>query len=1137
MTVTSTNQKVQFNGSGSTTVFAYNFKIFAQTDLSVILRSATGTETVQQLTTNYTVSGVGAASGGNVTMGVAPPSGTTLTILRVQPNLQGLDLVPNDPFPAGSMEDALDKLTFMVQTHDEEIGRSIKASKTNVIADSEFTVSATDRANKLFSFDGSGNLSIAQELGTYRGDWAASTTYAVRDLVKDTSTNNIFICITAHTSSGSQPLTTNTDSAKWALIVDAASATTSASTATTKASEAAASAVLASQWAIKTDDTVDGTNYSAKYWATRADVGAVAGKATEIGLLGNSTTISNMNLLGTSDAVADMNTLGTSSNVTNQNTLAGISGNITTVAGIASNVTAVAGDASDIGAVAGKATEIGLLGNSDTVADLALLGTSAVVEDLGLLGTAAVVEDMGLLANSTTIANMAQLGTSAAVADMAILGTSDVVADMAILGTTDVVADMNTLGTSDVVSDMNTLATSDIVTDMNLLATSANVAAMGKLGLDAVIADMALLGTDAVVADLAILGTTDVVADMNTLATSDIVSDMNTLATSANVTAMGLLGTSAVVTDMGLLGTAAVVEDMGILGTSANVTAMSNVSGSISNVNTVATNLSGITAFSEVYSSGGTDPSSNLNEGDLFFNTSSDALKVYDGSNWVAGVTAGSGFLPLAGGTMTGNLALGDNVKAIFGAGPDLAIYHDGTNSLIDDTDSGFIAIRSDTMVKLLKRTGNENMVVAVPDGAVSLYYDNAVKLATTSTGVDVTGSLVCDSAISIEASSGFANIEMGGPDGAFIDFKAPFSDDYDGRVQWHNGDGLLKIATNSDNAIVLQHNNSTKIATTSTGVEVTGNVVVSGTVDGVDLQTLNTAVSANTSKTTNATHSGEVTGSGALTIADNVVDEANLKVSNSPVNGYALTAQSGNTGGLTWAEISSGASNVVFPNFASPNNTYTSSGTWSKGSLADDDFVWFYGINGGDGGGAYFAVNLGGAAFAGHAGKASLFYGKASIFNGASYVVGAGGAGSTSNIHPAGGASTLTLSSGLVLSNSSDDNVPDYVMGSSGIGTYITSTFSPDVNFTLNLPITVSSVAYAQSGLNQQTLNNTLFGGHGAFGSSNASTAVSYRSLFGGANGASLGAAGSAPGGAGAGNTSGTGGAGATGSWRVYHV
>jgi hypothetical protein len=66
----------------------------------------------------------------------------------------------------------------------------------------------------------------------------------------------------------------------------------------------------------------------------------------------------------------------------------------------------------------------------------------------------------------------------------------------------------------------------------------------------------------------------------------------------------------------------------------------------------------------------------------------------------------------------------------------------------------------------------------------------------------------------------------------------------------------------------------------------------------------INSAIAANTAKVSNATHTGEVTGDTALTIADNVVDEANLKVSNSPVNGYALTAQSGATGGLTWAEI-----------------------------------------------------------------------------------------------------------------------------------------------------------------------------------------------------------------------------------------
>ena len=267
MTVSSATNKVSYNGNGSTTVFAYGFKIFDQDDLTVILRNASGGETTQSISTNYTVSGVGSASGGNVTMGTAPASGESLTIIREQPLTQGLDLVANDPFPAASFEDQLDKLTFMVQQHQEELNRSVKGSKTTTITDPTFTEDATARANKVFAFDASGNIDITQEIGVFKGNWGAGTTYAVRDLVKDTSTNNIFIAITAHTSSGSQPLTTNTDSAKWALIVDAASAAasatasansatasansatasaSSASTSTTKASESAASAATSS---------------------------------------------------------------------------------------------------------------------------------------------------------------------------------------------------------------------------------------------------------------------------------------------------------------------------------------------------------------------------------------------------------------------------------------------------------------------------------------------------------------------------------------------------------------------------------------------------------------------------------------------------------------------------------------------------------------------------------------------------------------------------------------------------------------------------------------------------------------------------------------------------------------------------
>jgi hypothetical protein len=245
MTVSSTTNKVSYSGNGSTTVFAYTFKIFADGDLDVYIRSSTGTETLQTITTNYTVSNAGEESGGNVTFVTAPASGETVVIQRKLDLTQGTDYVENDPFPAESHEEALDRLTFITQQMQEEIDRSIKASVTNTISSTEFAISAADRANKIFAFDGSGDLSVTQELGTYQGDWAASTTYAARDIVKDTSTNNIFLANTAHTSSGSQPLTSNTDSAKWDLLVDAASATTSATAAASSATAASGSATAA----------------------------------------------------------------------------------------------------------------------------------------------------------------------------------------------------------------------------------------------------------------------------------------------------------------------------------------------------------------------------------------------------------------------------------------------------------------------------------------------------------------------------------------------------------------------------------------------------------------------------------------------------------------------------------------------------------------------------------------------------------------------------------------------------------------------------------------------------------------------------------------------------------------------------
>ena len=213
MTISSTTVKVSYSGNGSTTVFAYTFKILDDDEIQVIIRSSTGTETVKTKTTDYTVSGVGSAGGGNITFVTAPTATQTVVLRRLTTQTQETDYIANDPFPADSHEDALDRITMVAQEIQEELGRAIKLSKTNTMTSTEFTVAAADRANKILAFDNSGEISVTQELGTFRGNWATATSYAVRDLVKDTSTNNIFIVDTAHTSSGSQPLTTNANSA------------------------------------------------------------------------------------------------------------------------------------------------------------------------------------------------------------------------------------------------------------------------------------------------------------------------------------------------------------------------------------------------------------------------------------------------------------------------------------------------------------------------------------------------------------------------------------------------------------------------------------------------------------------------------------------------------------------------------------------------------------------------------------------------------------------------------------------------------------------------------------------------------------------------------------------------------------
>jgi hypothetical protein len=93
----------------------------------------------------------------------------------------------------------------------------------------------------------------------------------------------------------------------------------------------------------------------------------------------------------------------------------------------------------------------------------------------------------------------------------------------------------------------------------------------------------------------------------------------------------------------------------------------------------------------------------------------------------------------------SGDMTFGDSDKAIFGAGSDLQIYHDGSHSIIADAGSGNLQIRANDF-QLLNAANTQNIIRGYEaTGAVSLHYGGAEKLATSSSGVYVTGTVTAD--------------------------------------------------------------------------------------------------------------------------------------------------------------------------------------------------------------------------------------------------------------------------------------------------------------------------------------------------------------------------------------------------------
>jgi hypothetical protein len=564
MTISTTIVKNSYSGNGATTVFNYNFKILSSSDLKVIIRSSTGTETTKTLNTHYTLTGVGSAGGGSITFtaGNIPTSGQTIVLIRDTTQTQSIDYVANDPFPAETHEEGLDKGIILAQELQEEVDRCIKLSRTNAMTSTEFTVGAADRANKILAFDANGEIAVTQELGTYRGNWSTATSYAGRDLVKDTSNNNIYYVNTAHTSSGSQPLSSNANSSYYTLIVDAASATTSATNAATSAAAALASQNAASSSASAASSSASAASSSASSASSSASAASSSaasaassfddfddrylgskssapsldndGNALINGALYWNSVSAQMFVRDSGAWVAIKPTTVEQGNIT---TVAGISGNITTVAGISANVTSVAGNSSNINSVASNSANINTVAtnnaNINTVA-----GANANITTLA-----------GISADITTVASNAG-------------NISTVATDIAKVITA--------------ANDLNE-ATSEIEVVANAIA---NVDTVGNA-----------------------------IANVNTVATN--IANINAVnSNSSNINAVNSNATN-------------------INSVASNSANINSVAGSIANVNTVASNVAGVNSFAERYRISSTAPSTSLDSGDLWFDTTANKLKVY----------------------------------------------------------------------------------------------------------------------------------------------------------------------------------------------------------------------------------------------------------------------------------------------------------------------------------------------------------------------------------------------------------------------------------------------------------------------------------------------------------------------------
>ena len=178
MTVTNTTARNQYTATAGQTVFAYTFEVYNKNDLVVLQNDTTLAEG-----TNYTVSGVGSDTGGNITLTSGATAGDIITVYRDMALERLTDYQNSGDFLAAEVNEDFDRLWLAVQQGAVDSDRAIVKPVTDLDSISTTLPSASDRANSFLTFDGSGAVTVASS-----GDPSTPSTIYRQQFTGDGST-------------------------------------------------------------------------------------------------------------------------------------------------------------------------------------------------------------------------------------------------------------------------------------------------------------------------------------------------------------------------------------------------------------------------------------------------------------------------------------------------------------------------------------------------------------------------------------------------------------------------------------------------------------------------------------------------------------------------------------------------------------------------------------------------------------------------------------------------------------------------------------------------------------------------------------------------------------------------------------